>query len=146
MDYSLFGKFLDMCTSIKRGNYRGTFSNAKPIFLLSLTEYIPFMTENKIGFVPKLLVDFYKTNFEHWEQNTNTAIIHPFFHLGTEPFYQIVWKPGIIVPNFNSTPSAAFLRENLEYAKLDDALWEILQDSANREYLRQAIIAKYLKK
>lgn len=58
MDYTLFGRYLDMCTSITRGNYRGVFSNVKPIFLLSLTEYIPFMTENKIGFAPKLLVEF----------------------------------------------------------------------------------------
>lgn len=49
-------------------------------------------------------------------------------------------------PSNSHTPSAAFLREHLDYAKLDDDLWEILQDPINREYLRQVIIAKYLKK
>ncbi len=39
-----------------------------------------------------------------------------------------------------------YLRENLLYAKLDDELWELLQDAESREYLRESIVKRYLTK
>ena len=46
----------------------------------------------------------------------------------------------------SSTPSAKYLREHLQYAKLDDELWKLLQDADNREYFRRNIINRYLSK
>lgn len=42
-------------------------------------------------------------------------------------------------------PSGKILREYLAYAKLDDDLWELLQEENNREYLKNCIIEQYLK-
>ena len=44
------------------------------------------------------------------------------------------------------TPSAKYLREHLQYAKLDDELWELLQDAENREYFKQNIMNRYILK
>ena len=44
----------------------------------------------------------------------------------------------------SSSPSAKYLREHLLYAKLDDDLWELLQDTESREYIKQNIIRRYL--
>lgn len=108
------------------------------------------LINNQLYFDNERFVNTFKALAEFYNDGINTAFmpffIRPFFHLGSEPFYELVWNDGVKTPNMNRTPSAKFLRENLAYAKLDDDLWEILQDPINREYLRQAIIAKYLKK
>jgi hypothetical protein len=37
-----------------------------------------------------------------------------------------------------------YLKENLLYAKLDDDLWNLLQSSKNREYIKERIKERYL--
>lgn len=139
--------FSHMFTCLKRGrDNHGNLSLAKPIFVLSLLEYVPFMKNNVIEFRDGMLFDFYESNMKFWEIEYKSPILNPFYHLGSEPFFELVWKDDSIMPIKRRTPSAKFLRENLEYAKLDDDLWELLQDSTNREYLKQAVIAKYLQK
>ena len=41
-------------------------------------------------------------------------------------------------------PSAKFIRDNIEYAYLDNALWDILQNPDTRDYLKEKIINAYL--
>lgn len=72
--------------------------------------------------------------------------IRPFFHLSSAPFYHLIWKQESESPKKSTTPSAKYLRENLLYAKLDDELWELLQDAESREYIKQNIIRRYLTK
>ena len=38
------------------------------------------------------------------------------------------------------TPSAKYLRENVQYASFDNALWDLLQDEETRNYFREVII------
>ena len=38
-----------------------------------------------------------------------------------------------------------FVKDNIEYALLDNALWDILQDNQQREYIKELIINTYLK-
>ena len=59
-------------------------------------------------------------------------------------FYHLIWRQGLEPPVKTVTPSAKYLRENLLYAKLDDELWDLLQDAENREYLKRSIIERYL--
>lgn len=40
--------YRQMITSLKRGNTKGVFSNAKPIFIISLIDFIPHLRENKL--------------------------------------------------------------------------------------------------
>lgn len=144
MDYQL-EIYRSMLTSIKRGNYRGVVSNAKPIFLISLIEAIPFIKDNMFDVDNYILKSYYAENNPLFKGSTFTPLIAPYFHMSSEPFYSLIWKDGVIPPPNSLTPSGKFLRENLRYAKLDDELWELLQDPKNREYLKQAIIDQYLK-
>ena len=43
------------------------------------------------------------------------------------------------------TPSPKFIKENIEYAFLDDGLWDLLQDKSVRNGFRELIISYYLK-
>lgn len=134
-----------MLKKISRGNYRGNFSNAKPIYVLTLIEIIEHLKKNVILYPNIEINDLYQINKELYDRNCNTPLIAPFFHLDSEPFYELVWKSETRPQTNSHTPSAKYLRENLEYAKLDDDLWELLQDPENRAYLKQAIIDRYLK-
>lgn len=140
----------EMIASIKRGNHRGIFSNAKPLYLLSIIEYIGEMSELHRGITNELSLKnvyikrFYDSNILRSDNNIKASPILPYFHLNSEPFYELVWK-GTTRPKSNAhTPSEKYLRENLAYAKLDDELWDLLQDEGNREYLKDLIIKTYL--
>ena len=75
-----------------------------------------------------------------------STFLKPFYHLASSPFYHLIWKRDFESPSMSSSPSAKYLRENLLYAKLDDELWELLQDAENRDYIKQNIISRYLTK
>jgi predicted restriction endonuclease len=76
----------------------------------------------------------------------NSTYLKPYFHLGSSDFYHLVWREGVKPPMFSKSPSAKYLRENLLYAKLDDELWDLLQDAESRDYLKRSIIKRYLTK
>ena len=52
---------------------------------------------------------------------------------------------GLFPPRQTQSPSGKFLTENVDYAYLDDTLWELLQDKDIREEYKEAIITHYLK-
>lgn len=131
-----------------QGNTRGVPSKAKPIFLLSLLQAI----ENGaiLGNMFKLpfpeLEQIYTNLFSLYEPAKKaTPIIKPFYHLNSETYYLIKWKPGTVVPKQAFTPSMTFIKNQVEFAALDDELWDLLQDQSVRNDLREAIIKKFLK-
>lgn len=134
--------------SIKRGNHCGVVSNAKPYFLIAVLSQIGegSIIGNTISFTVTSLVEEYQKVYNEFEPNKKvTPITKPFFHLNSEQFYIIKWKPGVSAPSQGHTPSAKFLRENVEYAAFDDELWDLLQDKAIRDEYREAIINFFLK-
>lgn len=144
--------YKNMICRLRLGTVAGRKAVSKPVFLIAIIQCIDdqSITENKLFFDNCCFINTFKKLAEHYNDGINTAFmpffIRPFFHLSSEPFYELIWKSETDQPLLKQAPSAKFLRENLDYAKLDDDLWEILQDPVNREYLKQAIIAKYLKK
>lgn len=149
IDYAL-ELYRQMFSSIKRGNFRGQFSNAKPIFLYSIIEYIGktanigMPVSNK--FLPdnKVLREIYRNAFELFGIKQKTNFIQPFFHLESEPFYEMEWRQDKKPSSNSVTPSLNYIRENLICAKLDDNLWQLLQQEHNREYLKNVLITTYL--
>ena len=108
------------------------------------------LTENEI----KISNEFIRKRFGQLYEQVNgnrkgyevSFFVRPFFHLSSASFYRLIWKQGVEQSHKASTPSAKYLRENLLYAKLDDELWELLQDAENRDYIKQNIISRYLTK
>lgn len=144
MNYSL-EIYRIMLTSVKRGRSKVGYSKAKPLFLITLIDFVPFCKGKEIPFGDTIFADFYKNNKEFFAKDCVTPLEVPFYHLQSESFYNLVWKCPSVTSIIKHTPSAKFLREHLLYAKLDDDLWELLQDQRNREYLKNAIINQYLK-
>lgn len=127
---------------ISCGNSKGKKVNAKPIYLISLIEAVPLLDENKIFFDNDIIRKFYKQNLSFYESEFSTPIFKPFYYCGSESFYELVWnKNGYIDPKKVSPKS---IKDNISYAKFDDDLWELLQDSENREYLKHVLIKEFI--
>lgn len=139
----------------KRGHKNGVFSNAKPIMILAIIEAIDegLLLGNCIRFpnheLQKLYTTIYSRNYTNegiYRANMNkTPFNMPYFHLNAEDFYHIKWKLGVTPPSQAESPSGKFLTENVDYAYLDDTLWELLQDKSVRDEYKEAIITHYLK-
>lgn len=122
----------------KRGNGRGKTINAKPIFLIAIFDQIEkgVLINNKI-FFDSCLKECYEKYYSKFEPEMNiTPFYKPFFHLQTDGFWHIVFENESQI----KSPSAKYLRENIKYASLDNALWDLLQHAEYRNTLREAII------
>lgn len=134
--------YRDLIISTKCGNYKGKISIAKPVFLISLIDAI-----NERIFLNNRLY-FGNTKFEQiYDRNSNTfynktLIMLPFYHLDTSDYYNIKWKKKYA--GFSHTPSHKYMFDNIEYAYLDNALWDLLQDKDVREELREDIIKFFM--
>ena len=137
--------------NLRLGTIDGHPAPSKPIFLLSIIDSISTkcLRANEILFYNKLLQGMYKMLYEYYinalPKYYLPFFIRPYFHLSSEPFYELVWKRDSRPPMLSHTPSARYLREHLAYAKLDDDLWLLLQDSGNREYFKEVITDQYLR-
>lgn len=132
----------DILLSVRRGTYKGTVVNAKPLLLITIIHAIELLqlNDNKIYFV-KSLEDIYKETCIRYNFPI-TPFFKPFYYLSYENFWHLKWKTEA----YNEQhPSSRFIRENIEYAYLDNTLWDILQDKTMRDYFRKSIEDYYLK-
>lgn len=152
MKNALLSTYTEMILSIHTGSIDGKVALSKPLYITSIIEAIEWdaLTENEI----KISNEFIRKRFGQLYEQVNgnrkgyevSFFVRPFFHLSSASFYRLIWKQGVEQSNKASTPSAKYLRENLLYAKLDDELWELLQDAENKDYIKQNIIRRYLTK
>lgn len=132
----------DILRSIKRGSYKGIFINAKPLLIMAVIDAIDrsLLSDNKILF-DKSLEDIYKETCLRYDFPV-TPFFKPFYYLSYDEFWHLKWKT---VAYNEQHPSPKFLRENIEYASLDNILWDLLQDQETRDYFRKSIEDYYLK-
>lgn len=112
---------------------------AKPILMLAIISLIDdgHIIGNQIHYDKELVAE-YNRIFENYS-NTITLVQYPFYYLRNDGFYLIKGKAE------KKTPSGKYIRENIEYAYLDDGLWELLQDQSIRNEFREIIVNHYLK-
>ena len=144
MNTYVLDMYRQMFASLRRGNIKGVCSNAKPVFLLSIMDYITHLgNPNHFIWGNKNFENIYISNFKIYDCSVPTPFWKPFYYMSSEPFYNLIWQKP---PNKGLTrrPSGKLLKDYLSFAKLDDELWELLQVPENREYLRNCIINQYL--
>lgn len=129
---------------IKRGHSKGKVSNAKIYYLLSVVDRIDDGTlhENKILF-DDVSLEYYERQCR-LHSDVITPFIKPYFHLSSSLFYHIKWNDGVKVHSYAKTPSSKFIKENAEFAFLDDAFWKMLSNEDYRKEIYQLIIRTYL--
>ena len=123
--------------NVARAN--GQINIAKPIMILAVIQCIEngsILANRTLYSEP--LITTYNELFSHYRKGNITSSVYPFYYLGSEEFYFIKGKKA------PTTPSAKFLRENVEYACLDDDLWELLQNPEARNELKNAVIWHFI--
>ncbi len=133
--------YKNLILSMNVAHFHGEMNIAKPVLMLSIMQCIEDGTiiDNRIA-LSKALIETYNTTFHSFRSSSITSPIYPYYYLCHEDFYYIKGDTS------RKTPSSKFLREQVEYAFLDDELWDLLQDSEVREEYRQAIIQHFIKR
>lgn len=132
--------YLNLFLSINVAKNKNGINIAKPVMLLSILNGIEdnTITENKIYF-NKELVSNYRHFFSQYRK-TITPPEYPYYYLNSESFYTIVGSTN------RKTPSAKFIREEVQYSMLDDMLWQLLQNREVRQKFSETIITHFLSK
>ena len=129
---------------IKRGSSKGKPSSAKPMLLLSIIDSIKdsLFVDNRFLYCDTLKRVYVSNYKKIASEEILSDFCNPFYHLESDGFWHIKWK---ISPKPDKT-SDYKLRNYVDYAYMDNALWDLLQDEQNRNVLRQSIMNFYFKK
>ncbi|GBL16381.1 hypothetical protein MTo_03704 [Microcystis aeruginosa NIES-1211] len=125
---------LNVNVSKKRGN-----AQYKPILLLSVIDLISqgLITENKI-FVSDELINTFNKYWNVLSSQYEGGLYYPFFHLQSEGFWYLRLKPDF---NGLQPKSTKKLKLAVEYALLDEELYDLLQDQNYRQELIDTLIS-----
>lgn len=141
-------KYITYFLKLNRGFNKGLgYAPHKPILLLSVISLIQkgLITSNRIFITPELVLTFK----EVWKKLVNTPHIEnfalPFFHMRSEPFWNLITFNGLdsLITNSKSIKSFKALKENIAYAEVDKQLFIILSDKVQGTYFTQLLLEKY---
>lgn len=112
---------------------------AKPLMILAMINLI------EKGNVSNGLFDIESMKNEYVKlqsyYSATTPYQYPLYFLENESFYHLKWTENRVITH---TPSAKLIRENVKYAYLDNALWDLLQEQEMRDFFRKIIVEHYL--
>lgn len=137
------------CFSDLNVNTVGGKAPYQPLLLLSILELIEqrLIQENKIYVSLELISTFAKFRSQLSTPNYQADLAQPFFFLSRtkSKFWHLVPKPGseVFIESGVKLNRLNLLRNNVEYAKLDDELFELARAPVNRSALITAIISKW---
>jgi len=139
-------KHIQQLTNLKRDHKLGGAPH-KPILILSIIDCIEneLITSNKINISPEL-VSVFKENWKLFVISPHSPIFAlPFYHCRTEPFWKLIPKIGFekIIESKFAMKTFSHLNEAVDYALIDNDLFELLLNSESRNILKISIIQKY---
>lgn len=148
MKIELTKKYIGLFSKLNRATTNGVKAPHKPILLLSILQTIDSgeIKENKIEITPVLVARF-KDNWK-WlvrEPFFNANFSLPYFHMKSEKFWHLKLLPGkeIILTNSNSIRSFAQLKDSVDYAYLDELLFNTLLQKESRDILYRFLLEHY---
>lgn len=115
----------------------------KPFLLLSIIDGIEsgWITDSKIT----LSQDLIETFFRYWNhimgENRNTTLALPFYHMKSEPFWELQYKDG--KTPYQNSPSLGGLTKRLAYAQVDDQLFTMMREQDEKRVLTETLLQTY---
>ena len=127
--------------SIKCAHVNGKPVFAKPALLVSTIDCIAQkkVSRNKISIND--LKETYSNTCVGFRCK-ETPMSYPYYFMDSEKFWHLKWN---CEPVKTKAPSEKMIRDRVDYAYLDNALWDLLQDAENRRYFREAIVNHFFK-
>ena len=137
-----YAYYTDKIISIRQAKIRGEVIVAKPVLMLALIDGIEsgVFTNNRFVLNEWLEEHYMKLMLQYTRQSQfdkPTEINNPFWHLSTDGFWHLQLKTK---GEMRTTPSKAWLKENVNYACFDEDLWVLLQSKDWRIRLRDFIV------
>lgn len=140
-------KYLDCFKRLKRGTTKYGPAPHKPVLLLSVLQIFQnkSITNNQIYITPEL-VFLFKSN---WSSLVNTPHVCtfalPFFHLKGESFWHLIPKSGFEALLFIKESISSFTELNgtVQYALLDEELFQLMKDEKSNSILQVFLLDKY---
>lgn len=134
--------YAERIVDLRQAKIRGEIIVAKPVLMLALIDGIDsgVFTNNRFVLNEWLEDRYLKLMLQYTRQsqfNKPTEINNPFWHLSTDGFWHLQLK---VKEEMSTTPSKAWLKENVIYAGFDDDLWVLLQNKEWRIRLRDFIV------
>lgn len=128
--------YTNVILAIKCAHVAGRLVLAKPALLLGTIDAISKkkVVKNKL-FYDNLKESYSNVCIEF--RIKETPMNYPFYFLASENFWNLHWNCD---PVKTKAPSEKMLYNKVDYAYLDNALWDLLQDAENRARLREAIV------
>jgi putative restriction endonuclease len=125
---------LNVSSTKKRGN-----AQYKPILLLSVIDLIAqdIITENKI-FVSEELINTFNRYWNILASEYEGGLHYPFMYLQSEGFWHLEFQPDFKGLQPKTTNK---LKQAVQYATLDDELFEFIKDPNSRQELIDTLIA-----
>jgi putative restriction endonuclease len=119
----------------------------KPILLLSVLQAVQvgLISSRRIYITPELLT-FFKSN---WAQLVNSPhqcrFSYPFFHLKSSGFWNLLPTPGneVYVRQSSKSPSLNELRNAVQFAEIDQELFDLMKSDDSNLLLRQVLLETY---
>ena len=142
-DYSrCFAYYTERIMSIRQAKIQGEVIVAKPVLMLALIDGIDLgvFTNNRFVLNEWLEELYMKLMFQYTRQSQfdkPTEINNPFWHLSTDDFWHLQLKTK---GEMRTTPSKAWLKENVTSSCFDEDLWVLLQSKEWRTRLRDFIV------
>lgn len=128
--------YSDMILKVKCGSYQGRVIKAKPVFILTIINMIENCSvKDNMFLFDKATDNEYKKAFLIIGEKI-TPLFKPFYYLQNDGFWHFKWLPK---KKTTDKPSAKYIKESIEYAYLDNALWDLLQDQEMRNHFRTII-------
>jgi len=116
----------------------------KPILLLSVIELIEqgLLRQNQIALSAELIAAFLKLWNQLGSASHSPDIALPFFHLKGDGFWHFKANPGFssLLSSKTKIRAISALREAVQYAYLDNELFELLQLPASRDTLLKVLL------
>ena len=142
-DYSrCFAYYTQRIMNIRQAKIQGEVIVAKPVLMLALIDGVDsgVFANNRFA-LNEWLEERYLLLMHYYTRSSQfgkpTDINNPFWHLSTDGFWHLQLKTK---GEMRTTPSKAWLKENVSYACFDGDLWMLLQNREWRNRFRDFIV------
>ena len=148
MKQELLNTYINAFSKLNRATKNGIKAPHKPILLLAIIKSIEIgeIKENKICITPELVARFK----DYWKWLVRESFFSPnfslpFFHLRSEKFWhlQTYFGKEILLTRSHSIKSFSQLRESVQYAYFDDALFSLLSNQDSRQIILRFLLNHY---